>query len=407
MAKKYNKNKQKHAPAKPVEIVKPKKNRLPYIIIFILGFVLYANTLTHDYALDDSIAILQNEFTKEGFDGIKDILENDMFTGFFGKKKNLVAGGRYRPLSLVTFAIEYELLGENPFISHLINVLLYILTCMILYTVLRKLLQKYDTNRKWYLTVSFIASILFLAHPLHTEVIANIKGRDEIMTLMGSLAALYYTLRYLDTKKPYFLLVNLIVFFLALMSKENAITFLAIIPLAVYFFTKHSFKSNLTALLPLIIAVIAFLAIRTKMLGAFNIPETYELMNNPYINADNVEKFATIFYTWGIYFKLLVFPHPLTFDYYPKQIPIINFSDARAVISLLFYSFLVIVAFFGLKKKRLIAFGIWLFAASFSVVSNLFFNVGAFMNERFFMSFVMNWALWCGRILCLPAVVIL
>ncbi len=356
---------------------------LPGIIIFLLCIVLYANTLTNDYTLDDSIAILQNEFTKNGFDGIKDILQNDMFTGFFGIQKNLVAGGRYRPLSLVTFAVEYEFFGENPFISHLVNILLYAFTCLILYSILKKLLQKYDNNRKWYLSVSFISTIIFVAHPLHTEVIANIKGRDEIMTLLGSLATLYYTLRYLDTKKTFFLFVTLIIFFLALMSKENAITFLAIIPFSVYFFTNYSLKQNLITLVPLFISTIAFLGIRQKMLGAFNIPETYELMNNPYVYAGTVEKYATIFYTWGIYIKLLLFPHPLTFDYYPKHIPIIDFSDARAILSMLFYVFIAIVAIAGFKKKKLVSYGILFFAASFSIVSNLFFNIGAFMNERF------------------------
>ncbi len=383
MAKKYKYK--KHIKSKQVqqEVVPAKKNRLPYIIILLFTFLLYGNTLTNQYALDDSIVILDNQFTKEGFAGIKDILKNDTFTGFFGIQKNLVAGGRYRPLSLVTFAIEYEIFGKNPFIGHLINILLYALTGMILFSILKKLLQKYDTNRKWYFSISFIASILFIAHPIHTEVIANIKGRDEIMTLLGSLTALFYTIRYLETKKSFYLLASSLVFFLALLSKENAITFLAIIPVSIYFFTTYKFKQNIISLLPLIFASIVFLVIRQKMLGTFNIPETYELMNNPYIHADGIEKMATIIYTWGIYLKLLVFPHPLTFDYYPKHIPIINFGDYRALISTLFYAAIAIIGIIGIKKKKLISFSILFFAFSFSIVSNLFFNVGAFMNERF------------------------
>ena len=74
------------------------------LIAFILGFALYGNTLNHDYALDDAIVITKNEFTKQGFRGISNILAYDSFTGFFGKEKQLVDGGRYRPLSIITFA---------------------------------------------------------------------------------------------------------------------------------------------------------------------------------------------------------------------------------------------------------------------------------------------------------------
>ncbi|MCX6256645.1 MAG: hypothetical protein NTW49_01885 [Bacteroidia bacterium] len=67
-----------------------------YGIIIAFSFVLYGNTLPDKYALDDAIVITQNEFTKKGVDGIKDILTTEGFTGFFGMKKNLVAGGRYQ-----------------------------------------------------------------------------------------------------------------------------------------------------------------------------------------------------------------------------------------------------------------------------------------------------------------------
>ncbi len=358
-------------------------NKNIYIIIFfVLGFLIYGNSLFNDYALDDAIVITQNTFTKKGFDGIPDLLTNEGFTGFFGKKKDLVAGGRYRPLSLVTFAIEYQFFGQNPFISHLINIILYILTTILLFKLLVYFFKDSFEKHK-YLNIPFIASLLFLAHPIHTEVVANIKGRDEIMTVLGSLGALFYTLRYLDTKKIKYLVFSSIVLFLGLMSKENAITFLAVIPLSVYYFTKHSLKSNFIALIPLLITSAIYLFIRNKIIGFTIGASAGELMNNPYLHATAGEKFATVFYTMALYIKLLIFPHPLTYDYYPKQIPIINWADFRAIISLLIYLGLGIFALIGLKKKTIISYGIWFYLITFSVVSNLIFNVGTFMNERF------------------------
>ncbi|MBE0640560.1 MAG: tetratricopeptide repeat protein, partial [Bacteroidales bacterium] len=86
----------------------------PALVLAGLAIVLYANTLPLDYALDDTLILTGNEFTKQGIRGIPEIMTNDAFTGFFGKQKSLVAGGRYRPLSQVMFAIEYELFGFNP-----------------------------------------------------------------------------------------------------------------------------------------------------------------------------------------------------------------------------------------------------------------------------------------------------
>ena len=366
----------------PVEIKQKAQNRLVYGILIILSFLLYGQTMSYDYTLDDSIVIKKNEFTKKGVAGIGDILTNDTFVGFFGKKKNLVAGGRYRPLSLVTFAIEVQMFGMKPGFSHFINILLYALTAILLYKLLLRLLKRFKP-KKWYFSIPFIATILFIAHPVHTEVVANIKGRDEIMTLLGSLLALWYTLNYLDSKKIKYLLYSFIAFFLAFMSKENTVTFLAIIPLSVYFFTEHKLKDNLFSMIPLLAATLIFLGIRQNILGSFSAPVANELLNNPFLDASKSEKFATIFYTLLLYIKLLIFPHPLTYDYYPKQIPIINWSDIRAWGSLAIYSLMGIYALIGFKKKSIISYSIIFYIATLSVVSNLVFPVGTFMNERF------------------------
>ena len=149
---------------------------LPHLLIFVFAFLLYGNTLTHDYTLDDLIVIKDNSFTKKGFSGIKEIFSYDSFTGFFGTEKKLVAGGRYRPLSIATFAVEYAVMGGlNPFLSHLINVLLYALTGSIILILLNRLFKS-PTGKPWYLSLAFIATVLFMAHPIHTEVVANIKG---------------------------------------------------------------------------------------------------------------------------------------------------------------------------------------------------------------------------------------
>lgn len=372
----------------------------PKFILFLFAFLLYANTISFDFALDDKLYITHNEFTKKGFRGIKDILTTDLFVGFYGRQKNLVAGGRYRPLSLVTFAIEYQVFGKNPHISHFINALLYGLTGVLLFVLLYRLFPSPKSQvpdfKSQFFSLPFLTAFLFLAHPLHTEIVANIKSRDELMSFLGALAALYFTLKYLDEKKISHLVFSSLCFFGSLLSKETTVTFIAVIPLTVYFFTRHSLKKNILSAAPLILVFGIYLGIRYAFLGSPKMEPIKELMNDPFIYASAAEKFGTIFFTLGLYIRLLFFPHPLTHDYYPWHpladdnykwggniFPYIEMTDLKALLPLLLYAGLLVYALAGLKKKSIYSYGILLFMGTFFLTSNLIFPIGTIMNERF------------------------
>jgi len=361
------------------------KNRIIFIGIAILCFFLYGNTLTNDYALDDSLVLTQNQFTRRGFKGLGDIFTYDSFTGFFGVEKALVAGGRYRPLSLASLAVETEFFEMNPFISHLVNILMYILTCYLLYLVLASLIP--NTGKKWMDSIPLLATFVFLVHPIHTEVVANIKGRDEMMILIFSLLATLCAIKLVDEEKPglrYLLMLGSAVsLFLGFLSKENAITFLAIIPAALYVFKRVPVTKIIVIILPMVVATLLFLYIRHRVLGASISDPIDELMNNPFVYATTPEKYATILYTLGIYMKLLLFPHPLTYDYYPFHIKIVDWSNLVVIASTIAYLALIVYAIWGTLARKTGGFAALLFIASLSIVSNLVFPIGTFMNERF------------------------
>jgi len=263
-------------------------------------------------------------------------------------------------------------------------VLLYTITALLLFIVLEKMLQKYS-HSKWYLSVPFVATLLFLFHPIHTEVIANIKGRDEILSLLGSLLALNFVIDYIQRKKTIYLLYVFITFIIGIFSKEIAIVFLAIIPLSIYYFSEEEQKLKYIAisLLPLIFASALYLWIRSIVLEGMTFDPNTELMNNSFLGMNYSERYATIFYTLLLYIKLLIFPHPLTFDYYPYHIPIMNWSDIWPILSVIFYIVLGIIAIKGIKRKSIVSYGILFYLIALSPVSNVLFPIGVFMNERF------------------------
>ena len=160
-------------------------------LMLIVPFALYWQTTGYGYVLDDQIVITDNSFTKEGWSGIDDLLLTESFTGYFGEQKELVQGNRYRPLSLITFAIEYGITGGlHPWLSHFINILLYGILGIVILRVFHLLLPDRIQTASW-LSLPFLVALLYILHPIHTEAVANIKGRDEIMAMLLSLSLIH------------------------------------------------------------------------------------------------------------------------------------------------------------------------------------------------------------------------
>lgn len=385
-----NKKSQKKSSVPPVKKQFPVapsgglNERWIYIILLAFTFVLYANTLRHDYTLDDAIVITDNMFTQKGFAGIKDILTHDTFLGFFKQEKSLVAGGRYRPLSLVTFAIEWQFFGKNPAASHFFNILFYALTGIMIYILLKRLLLLQQTKYSYLTHLPFLAALVFIALPVHTEAVANIKGRDEILSMLFSLIASNLIIKYLDEgKRITTLLLGAFCLLLGLLSKENAITFFAVIPMMIWFFRKATLKDYVPVMVSVAAASGIFLILRQSFTNTAISQEVTELMNNPFYGMTVAQKYATIIFTFGKYLWLIIFPVTLSHDYYPYQITIHDFSSIGTIISLLLCAAGLLIALLQFGKKTLLSFCILFFALTFSVVSNLVFPVGTFMSERF------------------------
>ncbi len=379
-----------------------RENWLPCLVLMAFSFVLYSQAIFYGYVLDDQIVIWDNIYVQKGFGGIREIFAYDSFMGFFKEQKFLLEGGRYRPLSLATFAVENGIFGKDkPGISHFINLVLYGATGILLYRLLLGLFPRRE-NGQWFFGLAFVAALIFVLHPLHSEVVANIKGRDEIFALFFSLAAWYATMKFFDKQKNAWLVASGLFFLLALYSKENSITFLAVIPLSMWFFSGVPKSSIFKITLPLLVATAIFLVSWLKATGYLvHESKSNDLMNNPFLGMVGGEKMATIFLTLGWYLKLFFAPFPLTHDYYPYHVPKVNWSDWKALGSLVFYAaigFWSVWKMFSVRKNEvfgiektgsetsdssIIAFSILYYLTTLSIVSNIFVGVGTFMNERF------------------------
>jgi hypothetical protein len=363
----------------------PKNYNILGWLLAILGAALYFNTLGHQYAFDDYIVITGNSFTQQGFSGIYDLWTRDFFEGIYGPQGMDLTGGRYRPLSLIMFAIEEQLSPGNPFLGHFMNILLYSLTGMMLFKVLNNWLDKIDGG----VVIAFITTLLFIAHPIHTEVVANIKSRDEVLAFLLILVTLHGIYKAVREENTTWLIIALVSFFFSMLSKENAFTYVVLIPLSLFVLQKMSLEKAIKFSVPFFVVAIAYLAFRTGMLYKEAIPdmpipkENPDIMENPFVNADLATKLATIGVILLHYVLLLFVPHPMSSDYSFNQIPWTTFADPIALLGWGIYIGIGLYAAIRIWKKDVIALGILLYLAPLSLVTNLIFNIGAPMADRF------------------------
>jgi hypothetical protein len=163
--------------------------------LFLITFALYFNTLWNGYSFDDNF-IENSQVKSNGLTAIKEI-----FTSHYWQEKENTFG--YRPLVRFTYYVELQLFGQTPAVSHLINILLYAITVLLLFNILKKL---FPTNEKlmWWI------SLLFALHPIHTEVVASLKNREEIFMLMFGLSGIWMALRYVEQVKTRYLFFSII-----------------------------------------------------------------------------------------------------------------------------------------------------------------------------------------------------
>jgi Flp pilus assembly protein TadD len=346
-------------------------------IIAIFAFILYAQSINHDYTLDDHRVIDENTVTKTGIAGIPDILKTDYW---YGSGRDELRGPIYRPTSLIVFAIVWEFAPDSPHLYHFINVVLYALTCLILFLLLTKLFAKQG------LVFAFACTLLFVAHPIHTEVVNNIKSLDEILCLLFGIIAIWFLHKYSLSQKMRVLLFGGISFLLSLLSKETGIAFLVIVPLTIFFFSASSKKPIITTSITLVGITALWLLIRMAVLKDVprDITTATSALNNTLYAAPNiVSKYATAFYILIRYVFLLIFPHPLTSDYNFAQIKIQSLTDPGALIGIIFYFGIGTYAILNVRRKNIIAYGILFYLIVLAPVSNIFFLGGSSMAERF------------------------
>ncbi len=347
------------------------------ILLGVIAFMAYANTFSNGYALDDFTVIRDNTIVTKGMSAIPQILTTPYRRGWFITTNDL-----YRPLSLVMFATEYQLFDGQPKASHVMNVLVFAGCVILLFLFLDKLFGKKRTG------VAFFATLLFALHPIHTEVVANIKSRDELLCFFFAFLSLNMFLKYANSGTMKHLIYGIVAFFLSYLSKETVISFLFVIPFIFYFYKNENKTRSLYISASAVAVSVVFLIIRYSVLKAYgaNADSVVSFIDNHLVKAPSpAVAFATEILILGKYIALLFVPYPLVCDYSFNSIPFASLGNIWVILSLVFY---LAIAAFGImrlvkKPKDPYAFAILFFLATIALFSNIVFIIGAPMAERF------------------------
>ena len=212
-------------PRKPEAVAAPQDDAFlnsykPLIAIIGVGFLLYFRTLSFNFTfLDDNVLLDRFDFISK-FSNLPDFFKRDVFNTQGG-------GAYYRPIVTVVYMLDSLWAGKDPGAYHLTNVFLHLCSCCLLYWTLLKM--KYNRG------VSVFYALFFTVHPVLTQAVAWIPGRNDILLALFSLLSFISFLYFLDNRKWALLAAHLSFLLLALLTKENAVFLCALCAFFVVF----------------------------------------------------------------------------------------------------------------------------------------------------------------------------
>jgi len=352
------------------------KRYVEIVTLAIITFLLFSNTLNHQYVYDDYPFIVNNRFVQQGIEGIPAIFSSSYWDG--NENLHNVHYTSYRPLPIASFALEQHLFGDNTFPKHFVQILIYIILVLLIYCLLQLLLSNKIKH------FAFLVCLIFCTHPLHSEIVANLKSRDELLALLFLVLSFIAAFQYIKKSSIVLLTFASFWFLLALLCKESIAIMGIAFPLLFWMHGEQSIKSSILKTLPFVLSLGVFFSLKYLAIGKVGISASVSAIDNPFVfNERLVDYIIAAFYTTGLLFSKLVFPFFLQYDYSFGEILPNGNSFAIAAFGVFMFLALLIGIYYTYKKHRSSFWWLCLLFVSILFLGNfLMDNVAAFA-ERF------------------------
>ena len=399
-------------------------------IVILFSFVIYGNSIPNGYSLDDEFVLHKDTIVQKGIMGIP-----ALFKSRYAWDQKSAYG--YRPVVKASFAVEYQFFGVSAHAGHAINIIIYAALVIFLFYFLRKILYKQVSDYFLFLVIG-----LFLAHPLHTEVVDSLKNRDTMLSFLFGFFCTYSFIKCAETdsrlKQIMWVVIGCFSFNIGYLAKPDAIIFIAITPLVLYFFTAKDLRNSAIAIIFLIAGILLNWLLRLAMIpysGVFLIiamsllyykltknlkgpgiavvfmfisgflriaivnhilphsdyHRTFQYFENPLLGSHWYQRFQLGFASLWFYIQKLLFPKDLVSYYgYDEFQPFPKWTDSNVILGIIVAGLIIWLAYKMViaiykkhENKNIWLFSLLLFIGTLVVFINVFKVGPGIVAERF------------------------
>jgi tetratricopeptide (TPR) repeat protein len=381
-----NNHNAKHAKRKGIffflKKFKTTRKSIQLTIVGLFAILLYAGTFKAPFIYDD-ISYITNNVQIRSIDNWLEV-----WTTSF--PPHMPKARLYRPVTSLSFIVDYTISKLNPGGFHITNVILHVLATCLFYLIL--------THLKLPRFTPFLGGLFFAAHPVHTEAVSWIVGRAEILAALFCFLAVISWIKYCRLKHWQYLMITCLFYFFSLGAKESAAPLPAVLLLGdwISLFNKQNLLANvgriknkkkkkrillytkfLIRYLPFVLVFIIYWFLRVSAL------DTSEILSfsKAFYLEPAVTRFATGISSFFWSLKLLLIPYGLRIDY--SDLIVRHLLDPQVLAGFSIILFLCVIAIKNIRKKSLITFCIGWFLFFLLITSHLVIEIGEVYAERF------------------------
>lgn len=332
------------------------------LLLILISFGVFYNSLENSFVWDDTRYILDHPFI-EKWSNIKYLFS----ATYFQDPQKMLSLGMYnvaRPVWVISAMVDYKIWGFNPLGHHLTNLILHSLSVVLLFVLLNLIFKNYY--------LSFLASLIFALHPIHTETVNVVTFRTDMLALVFMILAFIVFIKALGTKglRSLIAIICSVVFYIiANFAKGMAITLPVLLGLYLYLLVpKEKLAKNKKAIY-LYFSLIGLIAIAYLFLR-----RTHFFYGTPDIAIPLGE--TNLLYRLGVmsavftnYLRLLFLPIGLCADYSFSLPP--SMLSPGVILGACLLASIFIYALIFRKKQSLISFTIFWFFVTLFPVSNI------------------------------------
>ncbi|MBN1869168.1 MAG: tetratricopeptide repeat protein [Candidatus Omnitrophica bacterium] len=326
---------------------------LSVILIIVLGFCAYGNSVKGQFLFDDETLVTDNVYITN-WSYLPDVFKRDIGAGA-GKQSN-----PYRPFQVLTYMADHSFWKLDPKGYHLTNIVWHILAALSVFWLMNILFADGF--------LSLLTSLLFVAHPIHTQAVSYIAGRADSLAAVLMLISMVLYIKLNRNKNIGLYLLLAMSYILAVLSRENSLILPLLLLLCHYAFKEKIDYGKFSLIAGLTLGYMILRSVFFRHL----MPDT------PLHDTTLVQRIPGFFVALTKYIQLLALPLDLHMEYGDRLFP---WTDPRAIAGGILFLSLLAVMIRARHRSRLVLFALLWFLVTLIPSSNIY-PINAYMAEH-------------------------